>query len=81
MVVPDINVTIKFIEKSLGVAFPKPERYSAEDLNIKYHGKVVPCDGLTAQTYNGGAFIELIQAGAYSMITWQNTAFSFPIAG
>jgi methylmalonyl-CoA/ethylmalonyl-CoA epimerase len=60
-VVPDINVTVKFLEKSLGVAFPKPERYSAEDLNIKYYGKVVPSEGLTAQTYNGGAFIELIQ--------------------
>ena len=60
-VVPDINATVKFLEKSLGVAFPKPERYDAEELNIKYYGKVVPGDGLTTQTYNGGAFIELIQ--------------------
>jgi hypothetical protein len=60
-VVPDIYATVKFFEKSLGVAFPKPERYDAEDLNIKYHGKVVPADGLTTQTYNGGAYIELIQ--------------------
>lgn len=60
-VVPDIHATVKFLEKSLGVAFPKPERYDAEELNIKYYGKVVPGDGLTTQTYNGGAFIELIQ--------------------
>jgi methylmalonyl-CoA/ethylmalonyl-CoA epimerase len=60
-VVPDINATIKFLEKGLGIEFPKPHRYSAEELNIKYHGKVVPSDGLTTQTYNGNAFIELIQ--------------------
>jgi len=40
-VVPDINSTVKFLEKSLGVSFPEPHRYSAEDLNIKYYGKVV----------------------------------------
>jgi hypothetical protein len=74
-VVPDINATVKFLEKSLGVDFPKPERYSAEDLNIKYYGKVVPSDGLTTQTFNGGAFIDsfsLFQGKVYSMITWQN---------
>jgi methylmalonyl-CoA/ethylmalonyl-CoA epimerase len=60
-VVPDIKTTIKFLENSLGVSFPEPHRYSAEDLNIKYYGKVVPSDGLTTQTYNGGSFIELIQ--------------------
>jgi len=60
-VVPDINAAVKFLEKSLRIKFPKPERYSAEDLKIKYYGKVVPSDGFTTQTYNGGAFIELIQ--------------------
>jgi hypothetical protein len=60
-VVPDIHATVKFLERSLGVSFPAPSRYSAEDLNIKYYGKVVPSDGLTTQTYNGGSFIELIQ--------------------
>ena len=59
-VVPDINATVKFLEKSLGVSFPEPHRYSAEDLKIKYYGNVVPSDGLTTQTYNG-SFIELIQ--------------------
>jgi hypothetical protein len=56
-VVPDIHATVKFLEKSLGVSFPEPHRYSAEDLNIKYYGKVVPSDGLTTQIYNGGSFI------------------------
>jgi len=60
-VVPDINATVTFLEKSLGVSFPQPYRYSAEELNIKYYGKVVPSDGLTTQTYSGGSFIELIQ--------------------
>jgi hypothetical protein len=60
-VVPDIHATVSFMERSLGVNFPEPYRYSAEDLNIKYYGKVVPSDGLTTQTYSGGAFIELIQ--------------------
>jgi len=60
-VVPDINAAVKFLEKSLGVSFPEPYRYSAEELNIKYYGKVVPGDGLTTQTYSGGSFIELIQ--------------------
>jgi hypothetical protein len=60
-VVPDIIATVTFLEKSLGVSFPQPYRYSAEELNIKYYGKVVPSDGLTTQTYSGGSFIELIQ--------------------
>ena len=60
-VVPDIHATVKFLEKSLRVSFPQPHRYSAEELNIKYFGNVVPSEGLTTQTYNGGTFIELIQ--------------------
>jgi hypothetical protein len=60
-VVPDIHAAVQFLGKSLGVSFPQPYRYSAEDLKIKYHGKVVPGDGLTTQTYSGGSFIELIQ--------------------
>jgi hypothetical protein len=60
-VVPDIYVAVKFLEQSLGIQFPKPERYNAEELNIKYYGKVVPHEGLVSQTYNGAAFIELIQ--------------------
>lgn len=60
-VVPDIRATAEFLGKSLGVTFPEPYRYSAEDLKIKYYGEVVPSDGLTTQTYSGGSFIELIQ--------------------
>jgi len=91
-VVPDINATIKFLEKSLGVDFPKPERYSAGDLGIKYYGKVVPSDGLVAQTYNGGAFIELIQPlsgqsifhdylAKYPAGGVQHLAFRLPVSG
>jgi methylmalonyl-CoA/ethylmalonyl-CoA epimerase len=60
-VVPDIHVTINFLGKSLGVSFPEPHRYSAEELKIKYYGEIVPGDGLTSQIYHGGTFIELIQ--------------------
>lgn len=60
-VVPDIHVTKGFLEKSLGVTFPQPHRFSAEELKISYRGKVVPADGLTTQTFNGGCYIELIQ--------------------
>jgi hypothetical protein len=60
-VVPDIYAAVAFLENALRVAFPKAERYSAGDLKIKYYGKVVPHEGLVAQTYNGGAYIELIQ--------------------
>ena len=60
-VVPDINVTLKFLEKSLRVEFPEVTRYNSEELGIKYHGKVVAHEGLVSQTYNGGTYIELIQ--------------------
>ena len=91
-VVPDINATVKFLEKSLGVAFPKPERYSGEDLKIKYYGNVVPHEGLVAQTYNGGAFIELIQPLSgqslfqdyltkYPAGGVQHLAFRLPVSG
>jgi hypothetical protein len=60
-VVPNIDSAVRFLGGSLGVSFPKPYRYSAEELNISYYGKVVPSDGLTTQTYSGGSFIELIQ--------------------
>ena len=91
-VVPDINVTVKFLEKSLGVSFPEPYRYNAEDLNIKYYGKVVPGDGLTTQTYNGGSFIELIQPLSGQSVFHdylaknpaggvQHLAFKLPVSG
>lgn len=60
-VVPDIHAALKFLQKTLRIDFPKPERYDGEQLNIKYYGHVVPGDGLMSQAYNGSAFIELIQ--------------------
>jgi len=91
-VVPDINAAVKFLEQSLGIKFPKPERYSAEELNIKYYGKVVPHEGLVAQTYNGAAFIELIQPlsgesifhdylSKYPAGGVQHLAFRLPVSG
>jgi methylmalonyl-CoA/ethylmalonyl-CoA epimerase len=76
----------------LGVDFPKPEHYSAEDLNIIYYGKVVASDGWTTQTYNGGAFIELIQPlsgqsifhdylSKYPFGGVQHLAFRLPVSG
>jgi methylmalonyl-CoA/ethylmalonyl-CoA epimerase len=91
-VVPDINAALKFLGRSLRIDFPKPERYSAEDLNIRYYGKVVPHEGLVSQTYNGSAFIELIQPiSGQSLFTdylakypaggVQHLAFRLPVSG
>jgi hypothetical protein len=61
-VVPDIYAAVKFLESALGIAgFPEPEHFRAQDLDMTYYGKVVEAEWLTTQTYNGGAFIELIQ--------------------
>lgn len=59
-VVPDIQATVKFLSTSLGIAFPKPEHVSAQDLNMTYYGKVVPGEWLTTQAYNG-IYMELVQ--------------------
>lgn len=91
-VVPDIHAAIRFMETSLRVTFPRPERYSAEELGIKYYGKVVPGEGLTSQTYNGGAFIELIQPTSGKSLFHdylaehpsggvQHLAFRLPVSG
>jgi methylmalonyl-CoA/ethylmalonyl-CoA epimerase len=61
-VVPDIHASVKFLTNTLGIAgFPEPEHIRAQDLDMTYYGKVVNAEWLTTQTYNGGAFIELIQ--------------------
>ena len=61
-VVPDIHATVGFLSGALGVAgFPKPEHMRAQELGMTYHGQLVAGEWLTAQTYNGGAFIELVQ--------------------
>jgi hypothetical protein len=91
-VVPDINATAKFLGRSFGIRFPEPHRYSAEDLKIKYYGKVVPSDGWTTQIYNGGTFIELIQPLSGQSVFHdylaknpdggvQHLAFQLPVSG
>lgn len=42
-------------------SFPEPEHVRAQDLGMTYHGQVTAGEWLTTQTYNGSAFIELIQ--------------------
>ncbi|HEY8937938.1 MAG TPA: VOC family protein [Cyclobacteriaceae bacterium] len=59
-VIPDIHATVKFLSNNLGISFPKPEHFRAQDLNMNYYGKVVSAEWLTTQTYNG-TFIELVQ--------------------
>ena len=59
--IPDIHATVKFLSNSLGIAFPKPEHFRAQDLNMTYYGKVVDAEWLTTQAYNGGTFLELVQ--------------------
>lgn len=92
-VVPDIHAAFKFLSNVLGISsFPEPQHYSAEDLGIKYYGEVVPGEGLVSQTYNGGAFIELIQPlfgqsifqdylSRYPLGGVQHMAFSLPVSG
>jgi methylmalonyl-CoA/ethylmalonyl-CoA epimerase len=61
-VVPNIHAAVQFLSNALGVAgFPQPEHVRAQDLNMTYHGQVVAGEWLTTQTYNGSAFIELVQ--------------------
>ncbi|MGE7775935.1 VOC family protein [Chitinophaga sp. NPDC101104] len=61
-VVPDIRKAADFLSKTLGTTgFPPPEHFRAQDLGMTYYGRNVAADWLTTQTYNGGAFIELIQ--------------------
>lgn len=61
-VVPDIHAAVKFLANALGIAgFPEPEHIRAQDLGMTYYGQAVAGEWLTTQTYNGGAFIELIQ--------------------
>lgn len=79
-VVPDINAAIAFLEKSLRINFPAPERYDAVALNIKYYGKVVESDGLMSQTFNGGVFIELIQPLSGQSI-FQDYLAKYPAGG
>ncbi|MES2556621.1 MAG: VOC family protein [Bacteroidota bacterium] len=60
-VVPDIHVAVEFLSNALGIGFPPPEHVCQQDLDMSYYGKVVDAEWLTTQTYNGAAFIELVQ--------------------
>jgi len=61
-VVPDIHAAVQFLSATLGIAgFPPPQHVRAQDLDMSYYGKIVEGEWLTTQTYNGGAFIELVQ--------------------
>jgi methylmalonyl-CoA/ethylmalonyl-CoA epimerase len=61
-VVPDIHAAMQFLSNALGIAgFPEPVHMRAQDLGMTYYGKTVAGEWLTTQTYNGGAFIELVQ--------------------
>lgn len=91
-VVPDIHAAVKFLSGALGISFPEPEHGRAEDFGVSYYGKVVPAEWLTTQTYNGGAFIELIQPLSGQSIFHdylakfpaggtQHLAFRLPVSG
>ena len=61
-VVPDIHNAVKFLASALSIAgFPPTEHIRALYLNMTYYGQAVAGEWLTTQTYNGSAFIELIQ--------------------
>lgn len=61
-VVPDIHAAIKFLANTLGIAgFPEPQHVRAQDLGMSYYGNIVAAEWLTAQTFNGGTFVELVQ--------------------
>ncbi len=92
-VVPDIHAAVKFLSKALGIAgFPEPQHMRAQDLDMSYHGEVVPAEWLTTQAYNGGTFIELVQPlsgqsmfhdylAKYPAGGTQHLAFRLPVSG
>lgn len=91
-VVPDIHASVKFFSTSLGIKFPEPQHSRAQDLDVSYHGKIVEAEWLTTQTYNGGAYIELIQPLSGNSIFHdyiekypnggvQHLAYRLPVAG
>jgi methylmalonyl-CoA/ethylmalonyl-CoA epimerase len=91
-VVPDISVAVKFLANALGVTgFPLPAHVRAQDLGMTYYGQLVAGEWLTTQSYNGGAFIELIQPvsgqslfhdylGRYPAGGTQHIAFRLPVS-
>jgi hypothetical protein len=90
-VVPDIHSTIKFLTKTMGVAFPQPEHTRAQDLNMSYYGEIAAGEWLVTQAYNG-IFIEIVQPlSGQSMFHdylakfpsggIQHNAFRLPVSG
>lgn len=91
-VVRDIHEAVKFFANAMGINFPRPEAFRAQDLGLTYYGRVESAEWLTTQTYNGGAFIELVQpVSGQSMFQdyfdrhpsggVQHLAYRLPIAG
>lgn len=92
-VVPNIEKAMAFLSDTLGISgFPKPELARAQDLNMSYYGEMVDSECLTSQTYNGSAFIELIQPLSgksmfsdylekYPLGGVQHLAFRLPVDG
>ena len=91
-VVPDIHAAMKFLSNALRIAgFHPPAHVRAQDLNMTYYDKIVAGEWLTTQTYNGAAFIELIQPlsgqsmfhdylAKYPSGGTQHLAFSLPVS-
>jgi methylmalonyl-CoA/ethylmalonyl-CoA epimerase len=80
-VIPDIHAAVKFLANALGIAgFPQPEHIRAQDLGMTYYGQVVAGEWLTTQTYNGSAFIELIQPVSGQSI-FQDYLAKYPAGG
>lgn len=52
----------KFLASALVIAgFLHPKDIREQDLGMAYYGQFVSAEWLTSQTYNGGAFVKLIQ--------------------
>ncbi len=91
-VVPDIHAAMKFLSGALGIAgFHEPQHVRAQDIVMTYYDEIVPGEWLTTQTYNGSAFIELIQPlsgqsmfhdylAKYPLGGTQHLAFSLPVS-
>lgn len=59
-VIPDIDASVDFFSKHLGITFPKPQQVRALDLKMTYYNDLVAAEWLTTQAF-AGTFIELVQ--------------------
>lgn len=60
-VVSDIEVSKKFFASTFGISFPPPSVTRLAEFKSTYYGELTSGESLVSQTYNGHAFIELIQ--------------------